>query len=48
MSSGKPDRANRRKAGRSLAVAAAFILAASVDYRESVVSVLGLAATRLT
>ena len=47
MSSGKPDCANRRKAGRSLAVAAAFILAASVDYRESVVSVLGLAASAL-
>ena len=47
MSSGKPDRANRRKAGRSLAIAAAFILAASVNYRESVVSVLGLAASAL-
>ena len=42
-----PIRANRCKAGRSLAIAIAFILAASVDYRENAVSVLGLAASAL-
>ena len=47
MNSGKPGRANRRKAGRSLAIAAAYILAASADHRENAVSVLGLAASAL-
>jgi hypothetical protein len=45
MNSGKPDRASRRKTGRSLAIAVAIVLAASVDHRENVVSVLGLAAS---
>jgi len=47
MNPRKPDRANRRKAGRSLAIAVAFILAASAGYRENAVSVLGLAASAL-
>ena len=49
MDSGKLDsiRANRCKAGRSWAIAIAFILAASVDFSKSAVSVLGLAASAL-
>ena len=49
MNSGKLDLilVNGCKAGRSLAIALAFILAASVDYRENAVSVLALAASAL-